>query len=101
MTPEHFCYWLKGFGDLSVGGQAPTKEQWDTIMERLKSVNLIDVSKPAYSHSLSYPPNVRSAEVVNTERNLNNYRRRASDWPKIDYSKIDAVTLAPRKDSAQ
>lgn len=36
MTPEQFCYWLNGFGELSP--EAPTAEQWKAIKEHLKLV---------------------------------------------------------------
>ena len=36
MTPEQFCYWLQGFGEL--GGTPPTPEQWKSINEHLATV---------------------------------------------------------------
>jgi hypothetical protein len=33
MTPEQFCYWLQGFGEL--GTEPPTPEQWQSIKEHL------------------------------------------------------------------
>jgi hypothetical protein len=36
MTPEQFCYWLNGFGELSP--EPPTAEQWQAIKEHLQSV---------------------------------------------------------------
>lgn len=33
MTPEQFCYWLNGFGELSP--EPPTPEQWKAIKEHL------------------------------------------------------------------
>lgn len=36
MTPEQFCYWLNGFGELSP--DAPTAEQWKAIKEHLALV---------------------------------------------------------------
>lgn len=36
MTPEQFCYWLQGFGELSA--DAPSPEQWQSIKEHLGEV---------------------------------------------------------------
>lgn len=36
MTPEQFCYWLQGFGELS--SEPPTPEQWKSINEHLQTV---------------------------------------------------------------
>jgi hypothetical protein len=36
MTPEQFCYWLQGFGELST--EPPTPEQWRSIKEHLATV---------------------------------------------------------------
>lgn len=36
MTPEQFCYWLQGFGELSA--DPPTPEQWQSIKEHLGTV---------------------------------------------------------------
>lgn len=36
MTPEQFCYWLNGFGELTT--DAPTAEQWKAIKEHLETV---------------------------------------------------------------
>lgn len=36
MTPEQFCYWLQGFGELSK--EPPTPEQWKSINEHLTTV---------------------------------------------------------------
>lgn len=36
MTPEQFCYWLQGY--VEMGGQAPNKEQWDSIRVHLSLV---------------------------------------------------------------
>ena len=36
MTPEQFCYWLNGFGELSP--DVPTPEQWQSIKEHLATV---------------------------------------------------------------
>lgn len=36
MTPEQFCYWLNGFGELTT--DAPTPEQWKAIKEHLETV---------------------------------------------------------------
>lgn len=36
MTPEQFCYWLNGFGELTT--EAPTAEQWKAIKEHLETV---------------------------------------------------------------
>lgn len=35
MTPEQFCYWLQGFGELN--GSPPTKAQWQSINEHLQT----------------------------------------------------------------
>lgn len=36
MTPEQFCYWLQGFGELNA--DPPTPEQWKSINEHLAEV---------------------------------------------------------------
>lgn len=36
MTPEQFCYWLNGFGELTT--ERPTAEQWKAIKEHLGTV---------------------------------------------------------------
>jgi hypothetical protein len=36
MTPENFCYWLQGKAELHPN--APTKEQWQSILEHLDLV---------------------------------------------------------------
>lgn len=36
MTPEQFCYWLQGFGELT--NDAPSPEQWKAIKEHLQTV---------------------------------------------------------------
>jgi hypothetical protein len=36
MTPEQFCYWLNGFGELTP--ERPTAEQWKSIKEHLDTV---------------------------------------------------------------
>jgi hypothetical protein len=36
MTPEQFCYWLNGFGELT--NERPTAEQWKSIKEHLETV---------------------------------------------------------------
>lgn len=36
MTPEQFCYWLQGFGELSA--DPPSPEQWKAINEHLAAV---------------------------------------------------------------
>jgi len=36
MTPEQFCYWLNGFGELTEA--PPTEEQWRSIKEHLQTV---------------------------------------------------------------
>ena len=36
MTPEQFCYWLNGFGELT--NEPPTPEQWKAIKEHLQTV---------------------------------------------------------------
>lgn len=36
MTPEQFTYWLQGFSEIH--GNPPTKEQWKTIQDHLKTV---------------------------------------------------------------
>lgn len=37
MTSEQFVYWLQGFIELN-GGKLPTKEQWASIEEHIKTV---------------------------------------------------------------
>lgn len=34
MTPEQFAFWLQGYVELT-GGNIPTQEQWDSIVEHL------------------------------------------------------------------
>lgn len=36
MTPEQFCYWLQGFGELTP--EPPTPEQWQAIKAHLDAV---------------------------------------------------------------
>lgn len=47
MTPEQFCYWLNGFGELTT--DAPTPEQWKAIKEHLETVfTKVTPSAPGY-----------------------------------------------------
>jgi hypothetical protein len=36
MTPEQFCYWLRGFDEIQ--GVTPNEEQWEIIKEHLRLV---------------------------------------------------------------
>jgi len=47
MTPEQFCYWLNGFGQLTT--DAPNPEQWKAIKEHLETVfTKVTPSSPGY-----------------------------------------------------
>jgi hypothetical protein len=47
MTPEQFCYWLNGFGELTT--DAPNPEQWKAIKEHLETVfTKVTPSAPGY-----------------------------------------------------
>lgn len=47
MTPEQFCYWLNGFGELTT--EAPNPEQWKAIKEHLETVFIrVTPSAPGY-----------------------------------------------------
>lgn len=47
MTPEQFCYWLNGFGELTT--ETPTPEQWKAIKEHLETVfTKVTPSAPGY-----------------------------------------------------
>lgn len=43
MNAQDFCYWLKGFSELS--GAQPTQEQWQSIKEHLDTV-FVKVTPP-------------------------------------------------------
>lgn len=38
MTPEQFCYWLRGFSELNPEGATPSPEQWRVIENHLTLV---------------------------------------------------------------
>jgi hypothetical protein len=56
MTPEQFCYWLQGFGEL--GGTPPTPDQWKSINEHLALVfhKVTPPVQPMVPSPLEYDP---------------------------------------------
>ena len=46
MTPENFCYWLKGFDEIT-NGQPPGPAQWEVIRKHLALVFLQVIDSPA------------------------------------------------------
>lgn len=69
MTDKEFCYWLQGFVEL--GGEAPTKEQWDSIKEHLALV-FTKVTTPYPSPNpykvtdvkTAVPPNYKWGDII-------------------------------------
>ena len=57
MTSEQFVYWLQGFIELN-GGKLPTKEQWASIEDHLKTV--FHKVTPTVPY-----PNITSPYIVN------------------------------------
>ena len=45
MTPENFCYWLKGFDEIT-NGQPPGPAQWEVIRNHLALVFLQVIDSP-------------------------------------------------------
>lgn len=55
MTPEQFCYWLRGWDELNGKGSIPDEEQWMVIKQHLASV-FLNVINPV--REIVYAPNV-------------------------------------------
>lgn len=69
MTPEQFCYWLNGFGELTT--EAPTAEQWKAIKEHLATV-FAKVTPPA-------PGTLSDSGAVQVRRDLQRRRDNERD----------------------
>lgn len=86
MTPEQFCYWLNGFGELTT--EAPTPEQWKAIKEHLETVFAkVTPSAPGY---LGQDPRRLGQAIASdafAERNLAAMRRKEAS--------IAPLTAAP------
>lgn len=53
MTAENFKYWLEGY--ISNINEYPTKEQWQVILEKLHSIDNLNINLPNY---ITYNPSI-------------------------------------------
>lgn len=54
MTPEQFCYWLRGRSEL-LPEQPPSKEEWEVISDHLALV-FRKVTSPTSGALIKWPP---------------------------------------------
>lgn len=71
MTAEQFAYWLQGFAELNT--EPPTKEQWQSINEHLKTV--FTKVTPSFNPVRMFEPHpdiCRKPDITRVETPLDN-----------------------------
>lgn len=78
MNTQDFCYWLKGFSELS--GAQPTPEQWQSIKEHLDTV-FVKVTPPVKAT----PPQLDADKLRDIfDRAAKEHQKTPIIWPHYD-----------------